>query len=95
MVQMVRDLLVAGTMYLGFRLSSFRVVGADTVRLVDLGCDVIPLLPSALRHNLERAFLVVEHGGRSDLPVLFWRAFNGEPLPELEGFEQFYRECTR
>jgi len=94
-VQMVRDLLAADAMYLGFRLSSFRLVREERVRLVDLGCDIAPLLPAALRHNLERAFLMVEHGWRPDLRVLFQRAFNGESLPDLEGFEQFYLECTR
>ncbi len=91
-VQLVRGLRALGLMYYGFRPSSFRVA-REGLRLVDLGCDLRPLDPGAVRHNLERAFLMVRLGAHPALRALQERARQGLALPELEGFEPFARRC--
>lgn len=89
---LIRDLRKAGLMNLGYRPSSFRIV-RGRLCLVDLGCDILPYDPARIRHNLERAYLMIAHCRRPDFKELQERARKGEELHELRGFNLFLTEC--
>jgi len=86
------DLRGLGLMNYGYRPSSFRVVDG-AIRLVDLGCDLVPWDEERVKHNLERAYLMVEFGDRSDLKSLQEDARLGRGVTELRGVEAFMRRC--
>ena len=86
------DLRGLGLMNYGYRPSSFRVVDG-AIRLVDLGCDLVPWDEERVKHNIERAYLLVEFGDRSDLKSLQEDARLGRDVTELRGVEAFMRRC--
>ena len=91
-IALFNDLRGLGLMNYGYRPSSFRVV-AGTIWLVDLGCDLMPWDEQRIKHNLERAYLMIEYGDRPDLKSLQEDARLGRVVPELRSVEQFMRRC--
>jgi hypothetical protein len=70
-------------------------VTTSGLRLIDYGADIRPFSDDGYRSMAERAWLSWRWAHRPDLDVLMRRALQDKNLPELDGFERFWRAALR
>jgi glycosyltransferase involved in cell wall biosynthesis/SAM-dependent methyltransferase len=66
-------------------------VAASGLKLVDYGSDLRPFSPEGYHSMAQRAWLTWRWHHRPDLGELMRRALTGDPIPELVGFDLFWK----
>ena len=89
-IALLRELKALGVVCRNMHPRNLRVTAAG-VRLIDYGADIRPFSDDGYRSMAERAWLSWRWAHRPDLDVLMRRALKDKDLPELDGFERFWR----
>ncbi len=90
LIALLRECKAAGFVCRNMHPKNLRVTTTG-LRLIDFGADLRPFTESGYRSMAERAWLSWRWTHRSDLDVLMRRALHDKQLPELDGFDRFWR----
>jgi broad specificity phosphatase PhoE/glycosyltransferase involved in cell wall biosynthesis len=90
LIALLRELKNLGVVCRNMHPKNLRVT-ASGLRLIDYGADIRPWSEDGYRSMAERAWLSWRWAHRPDLGVLMRRALTDKSLPELDGFERFWR----
>lgn len=90
LIELLRELRSLGVVCRNVHPKNLRVTGSG-LRLIDYGADIRPLSEAGYRSMAERAWLSWRWPHRHDLDSLMRRALQDKNLPELDGFERFWR----
>ncbi|MBL8862835.1 MAG: glycosyltransferase [Planctomycetes bacterium] len=90
LIALLRELKELGVVCRNMHPKNLRVT-ATGLRLIDYGADIRPYSEAGYRSMAERAWLCCRWAHRPDLDVLMRRALQDKHLPELDGFERFWR----
>jgi broad specificity phosphatase PhoE/glycosyltransferase involved in cell wall biosynthesis len=90
LIALLHELRALGVVCRNMHPKNLRVTSTG-LRLIDYGADIRPFSEGGYRSMAERAWLCWRWAHRPDLDVLMRRALNDKSLPELDGFERFWR----
>ncbi len=90
LIALLRELKALGVVCRNMHPKNLRV-SAIGLRLIDYGADIRPFSEGGYRSMAERAWLSWQWAHRPDLDVLMRRALTDKGLPELDGFDRFWR----
>lgn len=90
MIELLRELKGLGVVCRNMHPKNLRVTSTG-LRLIDYGADIRPFTDAGYLSMAERAWLSWRWPHRLDLEVLMRRALQDKRLPELDGFERFWR----
>jgi broad specificity phosphatase PhoE len=90
LISLLRELKSLGIVHRNMHPKNLRVCTTG-LRLIDYGADIRPFSEVGYRLMAERAWLCLRWAHRPDLDVLMRRALNEKDLPELQGFDLFWR----
>lgn len=90
LIALLRELKALGVVCRNMHPKNLRV-SATGLHLIDYGADIRPFSEVGYRSMAERAWLSWRWAHRADLDVLMRRALTDKSLPELDGFERFWR----
>jgi broad specificity phosphatase PhoE len=90
LIELLRELKALGVVCRNVHPKNLRVT-CRGLRLIDYGADIRPLSEAGYRSMAERAWLSWRWPRRHDLDSLMRRALQEKNLPELDGFERFWR----
>jgi broad specificity phosphatase PhoE/glycosyltransferase involved in cell wall biosynthesis len=90
LIELLRELKALGVVCRNMHPKNLRVTSTG-LRLIDYGADIRPFTDAGYRSMAERAWLSWRWPHRPDLEVLMRRALQDKRLPELDGFDRFWR----
>jgi broad specificity phosphatase PhoE/glycosyltransferase involved in cell wall biosynthesis len=90
LIALLRELKSLGVVCRNMHPKNLRV-SATGLHLIDYGADIRPYSEGGYRSMAERAWLSWRWAHRDDLDVLMRRALTDKGLPELDGFDRFWR----
>jgi broad specificity phosphatase PhoE/glycosyltransferase involved in cell wall biosynthesis len=90
LIELLRELKALGVVCRNMHPKNLRVTSTG-LRLIDYGADIRPFTDAGYRSMAERAWLSWRWPHRPDLEALMRRALQDRNLPELDGFERFWR----
>ncbi len=90
LIALLRECKASGFVCRNMHPKNLRVT-AGGLRLIDFGADLRPFSNAGYRSMAERAWLSWRWPHREDLDVIMRRALTDKSLPELDGFERFWR----
>lgn len=90
LLALLRECKSNGIVFRNMHPKNLRVSTAG-LKLIDVGSDIRPYTEDGYRSMAERAWLTWRWPHRSDLDELMRRALLDKSLPELDGFDRFWR----
>ncbi|MBY0312061.1 MAG: glycosyltransferase [Phycisphaerales bacterium] len=90
MLGLLRECKSNGVVFRNIHPKNLRV-SATGLKLIDYGSDIRPYSEDGYRSMAERAWLTWRWPHRADLDELMRRALVDKSMPELDGFERFWR----
>jgi len=90
LIGLLRECKAYGVVFRNMHPKNLRV-SATGLKLIDYGSDIRPFSEGGYRSMAERAWLTWRWPHRNDLDELMRRALNEKGLPELVGFDRFWR----
>jgi broad specificity phosphatase PhoE/SAM-dependent methyltransferase/glycosyltransferase involved in cell wall biosynthesis len=90
LIALLRECKAAGIVCRNMHPKNLRVA-VSGLRLIDYGADIRPFSEAGYRSMAERTWLCWRWSHRQDLDVLMRRALTDKTLPELDGFDRFWR----
>ncbi|HMN97675.1 MAG TPA: glycosyltransferase [Phycisphaerales bacterium] len=90
LLALLRECKSAGVVCRNIHPRNLRV-SVTGLKLIDYGSDIRPYSDAGYRSMAERAWLTWRWPHRSDLDAVMRRALVEKSLPELDGFERFWR----
>ena len=90
MLGLLRECKSNGVIFRNIHPKNLRV-SATGLKLIDYGSDIRPYSEDGYRSMAERAWLTWRWPHRTDLDELMRRALADKSMPELDGFERFWR----
>lgn len=90
LIELLREMKALGVVCRNMHPKNLRVTSTG-LRLIDYGADIRAFTDAGYRSMAERAWLSWRWPHRPDLEVLMRRALQDKHLPELDGFDRFWR----
>jgi broad specificity phosphatase PhoE/SAM-dependent methyltransferase len=90
LIALLRECKSCGITFRNMHPKNLRVTSSG-LKLIDYGSDIRPFTDAGYRSMAQRAWLTWRWPHRSDLDELMRRALVDSSIPELDGFERFWR----
>lgn len=94
LLALLRECKAHGVTFRNMHPKNLRVTSSG-LKLIDFGSDIRPFTDTGYRAMAQRAWLTWRWPHRSDLDELMRRALVDSSMPELDGFERFWRALNQ